>query len=105
MIPTRRLRKWSINTKRSHNNRGLELHANSQTIYKQAVKVLLENNGTCPECGKLITFNRDHGGNGGLDWISLEYNNPDSFEIICIGCNQRRNAEQQRKGVNYFNSK
>jgi hypothetical protein len=93
-----RLDKWSHNTLHNHKLRGLPLNFKPAQIFEKAIEILIENEGCCPECGRRFEYNTDH-------WISLEYNSPDCFEVICMDCNSQRAIMEQRRGFTYLNSK
>jgi hypothetical protein len=93
-----RIVKWSRNTVWSHKQRGLRLDVSPHDIFIQAFKVLVETGGCCPECGRRFEYGTDH-------WISLEYIDPTTFEVICMDCNVQRAIREQRRGFTYLNSK
>jgi hypothetical protein len=104
LIPKTKIKRWSKNTVNGHKRRGLELHATPQIIYEEAIKTITKHDGCCPDCGKPFSYDNPNQIVGN-HWISLEYIDPDCFEIICRDCNLKRNIMDQRKGFNYLNSK
>jgi hypothetical protein len=77
-----KLRKWSLNAKGRHRRKKLPIKATPTEIRKEAMKIVQENEGRCPMCGCEMNQRSCDS-----HQISVDYINPDKFQIVCRTCN------------------